>query len=476
LATTSFLWHDYETWGADPRVDRAAQFAAQRTDLELNPVGPPLVIYASPADDFLPHPEACLVTGLSPQSVQQQGIPEADFFAEIDQAFSEPGTCGIGYNSIRFDDEFTRYGLYRNFLDPYAREWQNGNSRWDLIDLIRLARALRPDGINWPQHPDGTTSFRLEDLTAANDIAHSGAHDALADVNASIALARLLRTAQPRLYQYLFEHRDKAGIGRMLDPRRPQPLVHCSARYPARLGCIATIWPVAQHPTNRNAVIVFDLRQDPEQLLALPVGQIRERLFTRTAELGDGVERIALKAVHLNRAPVLVPLSTLDDAARERWDLDPARERLHLQRLQSAQGLSAKLAEVFSEEGFTPSADPDATLYGGFASERDRRLCAEVRSRTPDQLAGFVPRFDDAKYGELLFRYRARNWPASLAAEERQRWDQFRNQRIRSGEAGISLADYRRRLAQLAADTGLSRERRDLVDALIDWPGQIGIR
>lgn len=148
--TTSFYWHDYETWGTDPRRDRAVQFAGLRTDLDFNPIGRPLMVYAKPADDMLPQPGACLVTGITPQHARKEGVCEADFFRAVHDELSRPGTCALGYNSIRFDDEFTRYGLYRNFYDPYAREWQNGNSRWDIIDTVRLMRALRRKGSTGP--------------------------------------------------------------------------------------------------------------------------------------------------------------------------------------------------------------------------------------------------------------------------------------------------------------------------------------
>ena len=222
----SFYWHDYETWGTDPRRDRAVQFAGIRTDLDFNIIDKPLMIYARPADDFLPQPEACMVTGITPQLAMEEGLPEADFFALINQQLSQSNTCALGYNSIRFDDEFTRYGLYRNFFDPYAREWQNGNSRWDIIDMVRLMRALRPDGINWPTNEEGVTSFRLEALTAANDIAHEGAHDALMDVKATIELAKLVKQKQPRLFDYVFNNRDKHKLAQQLNVRQQQPVLH----------------------------------------------------------------------------------------------------------------------------------------------------------------------------------------------------------------------------------------------------------
>jgi len=220
----TLYWHDYETFGADPSRDRPVQFAGLRTDLDLNRIGEPLVLYARPANDFLPQPQACLVTGISPQLALERGVPECEFIERILQELARPGTCGAGYNSLRFDDEVTRYTLYRNFHDPYAREWQHGNSRWDIIDLVRTACALRPEGIEWPLREDGLPSFRLEDLTGANGISHGAAHDALADVEATIALARLVRQRQPCITNLRLRTELKYGSSR--GPLRSQPFGH----------------------------------------------------------------------------------------------------------------------------------------------------------------------------------------------------------------------------------------------------------
>lgn len=474
----SFYWHDYETWGAQPAVDRAVQFAGLRTDLDLNPIGQPLVVFARPADDFLPQPGACMVTGITPQQARTEGVAEADFFRFIHDELAQPGTCALGYNSLRFDDEVTRYGLYRNFFDPYAREWQNGNSRWDMIDVVRLTHALRPEGIAWPEREPGVPSFRLEELTAANDIEHSGAHDALADVRATIALARLVRERQPRLFDFLLNNRDKHRLAAQLDVRAGNPVVHVSARYPARLGCIAAVVPVAQHPVNRNGVIVYDLRVDPAPMLSMAAGEIRRRVFTAAADLPEDAARIPLKVVHLNRSPVIVPMGTLTDAARERWQMPAAAEQRHLEMLREAVGLSDTLARVYADaERFPPQADPDRDLYGGFLSDADRRRCEQVRAASPEELAALDPGFDDGKLDELLFRYRARNWPETLAGDERRRWEAYRRVRLTEpgGGGSIVLDEYRRELSRLAVDPALTDLQRVVVSALIDWPAEIGL-
>jgi exodeoxyribonuclease-1 len=475
--TTSFYWHDYETWGANPSMDRASQFAGLRTDLDLNPIGEPLVVYARPAQDVLPQPGACMVTGISPQYALAHGVPEADFFRSIHKELAEPGTCALGYNTIRFDDEITRYGLYRNFYDPYEREWKDGNSRWDLIDVVRLTRALRPEGIYWPEREPGITSFRLEELTAANGIEHAGAHDALVDVRATIALAKLLKQKQPRLFDYVFKHHDKKHLATMLNVRVTQPVLHVSSRYPARLGCIAMVLPLAWHPRNRNAVAVYDLRQDPHDLLTLDAEQIRERLYTRTEDLPEGVERIPLKLVHTNRAPVVVPANTLTDSVREQWQMDAGLEQKHLQvLLAERENLQVKLAEVYNDSFDNVPRDPDFALYGGgFLSDDDKQRCAQVRQTEPEDLAKQHFHFDDAKLHEMLFRYRARNWPETLDKGEQAEWQSFCHQRLADAKAGgsIVLADYRKELSRLAVDPELTDAQRELVNQLLDWPNQL---
>ena len=471
MTADTFYWHDYETWGTDPRRDRPAQFAGQRTDADLNPVGEPLVLYCRPADDFLPQPEACLVTGITPQHAAAEGIPEADFAAAIARELANPGTCGVGYNSMRFDDEVTRHLLYRNLHDPYAREWQNGNSRWDLIDTLRLAHALRPEGIEWPRGEDGVVSFRLEALTAANGIEHSGAHDALADVRATIALARLLKARQPRLFDYALGLRDKRQVEELLAPR--EPLLHVSARYPAAQGCIAPVLPVARHPTMGSGVIVFDLRCDPAAILDLDADTIHTRLFTAAADLPEGVERIPLKTVHVNRAPILAPMKTLGAEAAARWAIDPAAVARHAARLKAAaRDLEDKVRAVHAERSFAPETDPDLMLYGGgFFSNADRREMDRVHTASPTELAKGGIRFQDPRLPEMLLRYRARNWPETLSPAERAAWDAYRRRRLTdpTGGGSLTLGAYREALTRLTALHARDPARLAILAKLEDW-------
>ncbi|WP_148862380.1 exodeoxyribonuclease I [Marinobacter fonticola] len=438
----SFYWHDYETFGADPIHDRPSQFAGVRTDADLNVIEEPLVIYCQPTEDYVPDPVACLITGITPQKARAEGYPEAEFIDLIHHAFSQPGTCAVGYNSLRFDDEVTRHTLYRNLRDPYAREWQNGNSRWDIIDMVRLTYALRPEGINWPKKEDGTPSFRLEELTVANGISHEAAHDAMSDVEATLALARLIREKQPKLFQYVLEHKDKHSARAMLDLASFKPVFHVSSKYPATIGCCAMVAPVAQHPVNRNAVIVYDLRHDPGELIEATPEQIRNRVFTSQAALGEDTARFPLKAIHLNKCPILAPATMLKSLSAERLDelqLNGEVLRSNLQKLRAAPGITERITEAFQpqENGPGDLTDPDEQLYaGGFLTPNDRKRLDQLLLQPIDVIGEAVPAFDDPRLEEMVFRYRARNFPQTLQAEEQERWEQFRQQRLMQPKAG----------------------------------------
>lgn len=428
--TFTFYWHDYETFGADPRRDRPSQFAGVRTDEALNEIGEPLVIYCKPPRDYLPHPEACLLTGITPQLADAQGLPEPEFIARIHAALSQPGTCGVGYNSLRFDDEVTRFTLYRNFFDPYAREWQQGNSRWDIIDLVRMTYALRPAGITWPQHEDGQPSFKLEDLVAANGITHESAHDALSDVRATIALAQLLRTQQPRLYDWLLQLRDKRKAAAQLDLTTRNPVLHTTRMYPAKVGCTSLVMPLITEPGNNNSVLVYDLRHDPEMFLSLDADELSQLLFTRSDELPEGMQRLPVKSVKINKCPALAPRNTLDDEAAERIALDKDRCYRHWQTLCNHPGFFQRVAAAYTSQSFEPCGDVDTALYDGFFDNADAYLLTQIRRATPQQLASMRFDFHDRRLPELLFRYRARNWPETLTPEESERWERFRLQQL----------------------------------------------
>ncbi|MEZ5558842.1 MAG: exodeoxyribonuclease I [Pseudomonadales bacterium] len=440
----SIYWYDLETSGTDPRWDRIVQFAGLRTDLELNEVGDELSTYVRLADDVLPNPDASLVTGITPQRTAAEGIDEWQAFRHISALFGSPQTCVAGYNNLRFDDEFVRFGLYRNLMDPYAREWQGGNSRWDIIDLVRATGALRRDGIEWPMDADGLPVYRLELLSAANGLDHGQAHDALADVRATVALARLIRSRQPKLFDYYFSARAKRNVKALLEPYGARLCVHVSGMYPRSQFGVAPVVSLCRHPTNSNAVVVADLSRDVEPLLEWPEQRIREELFRE-----GNPERPPLKEIRINRCPFVAGIEVLTDEnwARLGFDRRVIEER---QRRLRRPGLAQKLQRVYAKATRAEAVDVDAALYDGFVDDADRSRCQQLQA---DLARGVWQDLDfaDRRLPTLAGRLKARSFPDLLDDAERADWYEFVRARLSAGEqaAWLSLDGFRKRLAEL---------------------------
>jgi len=453
---SSFYWHDYETFGVDPRADRPAQFAGQRTDPDLNPVGEPLELWCRLSPDYLPNPEACGLTGIGPAAAQRLGVCERDFITAVNREMAVPETCTVGYNNLRFDDELTRSTLYRNLMDPYAREWQNGNSRWDLLDVLRLARAFRPEGLCWPDGEDGVPSFRLEHLTAANGIPHAQAHTALADVRATIALARKLKEAQPRLWDFALKARNKHWVQTQVDPAHPQVLIHVSGMFKAAQGAFSLVWPLGFVPARPNEIVLWDLRHGFEPFLELDVETLRRRIFQGSEALaGQGLTRLPAKTLHTNRCPmVLRDLRLLTPAVAGRYQVDLAGAQALGARLEAQGAFRSRVLEAFGA-GFPETAvDPDYALYGGgFFCSQDREWMDRICRTPPAAQAGLKPAFRDRRLGELWFRYRARNWPETLSPAESTRWEAHCRSRMEQApvKGQLDRAGFRAALAQCRA-------------------------
>ncbi|MBA3598331.1 MAG: exodeoxyribonuclease I [Methylibium sp.] len=472
MSKFSFFWHDYETFGRVPRRDRPAQFAGLRTDADLNEIAAPVMHYCQPAPDTLPDPEACLLTGITPQTCLERGLPEHAFAAAIEQQLAQPGTVGVGYNSIRFDDEVTRFLFWRNLIDPYAREYKDECGRWDLLDVLRCCHALRPDGIEWPRHEDGRPSFKLERLTAANGLAHEAAHDALSDVRATLALARLVKAKQPRLWEFCLRLRSKHEVVKEMGVGKP--FLHVSGMYGAERGGLALVWPLAPHPTNRNEIIVWDLAHDPSELFTLDVATVRQRMFTRAEELPEGVQRLPIKTIHINKSPVVIgnlrTLST-ERAAHWRIDVDQAHRHAEIAALKGAE-LAGLWPEVFERPPLERKPDVDEDLYGGFIGDADRRTLQRLRTVSPEELASKRTAFAAPRLDELLFRYRARNFPGMLSAAEQTQWHEHRVHRLHEGAGGGQTLEAF--FAQIDALVESTDERgQQILEALVDYATEI---
>lgn len=465
---SSLFFYDLETSGINSREARVMQFAGQRTNMQLEPIGDPVNILIKLTPDVLPDPDAIMVTGITPQSTLADGVTEAEFLKTFYDEVAVPGTIFAGYNTVRFDDEFMRFLNYRNFYDAYEWQWKDDRSRWDLLDVVRMVRALRPDGIQWPFAPDGKPSNRLEYLTKVNGLDHQNAHDALSDVNATIAVAKLIQAKQPKMFEYLLSVRDKKKVAALVESG--DPFVYTSGKYPSEYEKTTVVTMLAKHPKKQGA-LVYDLRHDPTEFLKLTPQQLQERWsYTRDE---NAPKRLPVKTLQYNRCPAVAPLGVLDSESQKRLQIDlelvtANRSKLKghpefTENIMAALGLMDKQqqAELVSHE-----QQVDSQLYDNFIDNADKNVMSAVRVATPDELDSFGPSFQDQRLKALLPLYKARNYPNALSSEERETWERFCMQRLTAGGQQSRLAKYFARLQELAVAPGTTKNQQYALEEL----------
>ncbi|HSX07604.1 MAG TPA: exodeoxyribonuclease I [Candidatus Saccharimonadales bacterium] len=467
-APTTFFFYDLETSGFSPREARIMQFAGQRTDLQLKPIGEPVNELITMTPDILPDVDAILLTGITPQQTIAEGRTEADFLRLFEEHIATPGTIFVGYNTVRFDDEFVRFLHYRNFYDAYEWQWQDGRSRWDLLDLVRMTRALRPEGIAWPFDVHGKPSNRLELLTALNKIGHEHAHDALSDVEASIAVARMIRDHQPKLFEFLLSYRDKRKVAELVMTK--EPFVYTSGKYPSQFEKTSVAVAVSEHPKKQGA-LVYDLRHDPAQFKDMSPTELADAWKWSRDETKL---RLPVKALQFNHCPAIAPLGVLDEKSRGRLQLDLDAIKRHHKTLQSMKDFPGKLRKALElldtqrQLEFASSEQAvDGQLYDDFFGNRDKQSMRVVRAAEPAEVGESLNlHFDDARLEALLPLYKARNFPKALTGEERAKWEAFCRQRLLGGGKQSRLAKYFARLQEVAERDNLTGHQKYLLEEL----------
>lgn len=454
----TFLFYDLETSGINARWQRIMQFGAQRTDENLNPVGEPIEHLIALTGEILPEPGAIMVHGITPQQTIREGMSEADFWKEIYPEFVHADTCIVGFNNLRFDDEFIRQSLWRNLRDPYSWSWDHGNSRWDLLDVVRMTRALRPDGIKWPE-VDGQPVNRLELLAEANGLEHTKAHTALSDVEATIALAKLIKKSQPKLWDWLLGIRTKKILTNFINEIGEEPFLYSSGAIPKEN--LHTSPVAVMGPTSRNdGVWVFDLRKSPKDWLSKTEDQLRHD--------SENGERWPMKTLQFNKCPAVAPMTVLDEISKKRLDIDEKLIAKHAQEIKnvSISEILPKLTALREERwSSTKNEDPDGALYDGFLPDSDKALAGRIANAPKGEIAEMNPDFSDARMKEMFIRFKARNYPELLLDSEKISWESYRQNRLHA-DYGMNIENFSKALADLAKDNQLVTEKGDLLTEL----------
>jgi len=444
----TFYWYDYETFGLKPHFQRIAQFAGIRTDEDLNILDEHM-FYCKPTNDSLPSPEACSVTGITPQLCEKKGLIEHEFIKKINEEFSKPNTCIVGYNSIAFDDEFTRHTLYRNFIDPYAWHWKNGNTRWDILKVVRFCYAHAKDNsLNWVIDDNNKPIFKLDRLAPTNGIEHSDAHDAMADVRATIGIAKIIKDSQPRLFKYALSLRDKNEVKKQIEPFTP--FLHTSGSYPAKFSCTRLTTVLAEHPDYSNCAIVFNLEQDPSLLVELDPDELKKLRFLKN--LPKDVERLQTKELKFNQSPMFTYETRRINSSKllKQMQIDLDKCMQHLDYIKDHQSLIKENIQTIYKTDREPSIDVDQSIYDKFVSDKDREVCNKIQKLSPNQMSSFKPNFEDRKLSKLFLNFKARNYPETLTEDEQEDWFEIVQSRVQSGENGyLSFEKFEKSLNRL---------------------------
>lgn len=462
------MFYDLETSGISSAYQRIMQFGGQRTTLDLKPIGQPINVLVKLSEDILPEPKAILVHGIAPQKTLAEGLSERDFSQLLDKEIFIKDTIAVGFNNIRFDDEFIRHLFWRSFYDPYEWHYKDGRSRWDLLDLTRMTRALRPKGLSWPVDEAGAATNRLELLAQANGFAIKRAHDAESDILATLEWARRLKSAQPKLFDWLFNHRDKPAVAKVIHSAKPlsQPFVYSSGRYPSEFEKTTVAVVLGPHPTDSNSVLVYDLRHHPEEFAGLSAKDLSSLLYV-AYEDRDKLKPLPVKKLALNRVPAVAPPATLDSAAQTRIGLSLKTAERHLKALAGIDGWYERVAEAYDlRDGPPKRLDPEGRLYDGFLNDKDKNLVSQVRRAKPDKLADFQPGFIDERLAPLLLRYKARNLAMTLSQSEQTAWESWRADKLLNGvDNSLTLAEFAQQLAK-TTEYAANTEQKFLLEEL----------
>ncbi len=451
----TFLFYDIETTGLNPVFDQVLQFAGIRTTTDLDVIER-TNIRVRLRPDVIPSPQA-LLTHRIPFETLLAGECEFEATGRIHALLNHPGTISLGYNSLGFDDEFLRFAFYRNLLPPYTHQYDQGCGRMDLLPMAVIFWLYHREVLHWPKI-EGVASLKLENLNAANRLTGGKSHDAMADVEACLTLARRFRQAG-EIWDYLCGCFDKETDRLRMDTL---PVVLDGPAGPHRLG------------------IMVDSQFGPERNYQAPVLGLGDSIAYANQSLWLRLDQSALSATRedtvaentwvirkkAGEPPVILP-------PRKRfWErLSPESAQLarkNKQWLASETELFGHIIAYHRQYRYpaVPDVDPDGALYeNGFPSAGDRRLCSRFQSASMEERLEIARRFSDRYLGILARRVLFRNYPEQLNGELRREFEAYMRA-IDPDRAEGAPVDYRGKRRRTPAQTlleirRLSRELQD---------------
>lgn len=415
----SFLFYDYETFGVHTALDKVAQFSSIRTDLSFNIIHKKKNFFCIPPIDYLPDPNAILITKILPQDTYLNGMNEYFFAHKIHNIFIKSNTCIVGFNNLNFDNLVTRNIFYRNCFDPYEWSWKNGNSSWDILNILRAFYIFFPKNIFWPKNPEGHVSFKLSDFTKINNISHLNVHDSFSDVLATVKVAKLLCFYNKKFFFKLYCFSQKNNIKNFIRKNSTKPFFYLSSIFGAKRNNISCMMYLNDHPTNNNLLLLFDLQVDVKKIFLL-YRQSNKFKCTIKDLLSAGI-----KIIYLNKSPMFFKYSSISEKECQRLKLDYIRFQKSFFLLFQHKYIKKWILSIFlnSTNRYPLVSDNiDLMLYHNFFNDKDKLLLNILHQESPKNWNIRNIKFLDARLYKIIFRLRARNFPDSLSLLEKKKW------------------------------------------------------
>lgn len=397
----TYLFYDVETSGLNPAFDQILTFAGIRTDLDFREISRQSVIIRL-RKDIVPSPKAFLTHGLKSDDLAL-GINEYEAARIIHKIVNTPGTISLGYNSLGFDDEFLRFMFYRNLLDPYSHQYNNGCSRMDVLPITVVFKVFHFESLKWPE-TDGKPSLKLDLIAHENNLITSGrAHEAMNDVESVIELSKKL-FQEEAIWNYCLDFFDKAKEEARINSIKSdfniqdqyfKICIMISLSFGSKVNYMAPVIHLGQSLPYKNQSLW--LRLDSESIPGFGNEMSTDDAHVIRKRSGDGL--IILPA--LDRFWNKMPTSSkqvFDEnlrKIRKDWKKLFAYIRYHLE----------------YKYPYIPDIDPDAALYqDGFFSIKEKKQCELFHKTGNDLKHGIIDQIQSPRIRALALRILERNF------------------------------------------------------------------
>lgn len=370
--------------------------------------------------DYLPNPKSLLITNISIQYLQKNGINEYFFSKKIFKIFMGKNTCIVGFNNISFDNILTRHLFYRNLFDPYEWSWKNGNSSWDILDVLRAFYIFFPNKILWPKNNKGFISFKLSDITKINKIKHNNIHDAYSDVLATILVSRLLKKVSENFFFFLYFSTRKNNLLQFLKKNEKKPFFYISSFFGSSFFNIGCVMFLMFHPNIKNSFFLIDLKKNLNVLLNLYYSQnLRINSIQELFQYG-------IILVSLNKSPIFLSYSFLSSKKCYNLKIDYLKCQRNFFLLLNNFSFLTWIRSLFSQKSFfnikNITNNVDLMLYKNFFNFSDKNILLDFHGKKPLQWKDFYFKFKDFRIKNLIFNLLGRNFFCFLNANEKKIW------------------------------------------------------